>query len=293
MANIATTAKTSHKRIQGIQSSRKLDRIVVYVLLSLLSVLFLLPFVWLLSTSLKPEAEAISYPPSILPQQFDWKNYSEVFGLVPFLKFYENTIIVTLLSVLGTILSSALVAYGFARINGKGRNFWFVMLLATMMLPSQVTMIPVYLIFARLGWINTFLPLIVPSFFGSAYFIFMLRQFFKTIPKELDEAAIIDGCGSFRIFWNIMLPLSVPSLITVGILSFMGSWNDFFGPLIYLNDTDKFTLSLGIQTFKGQNTMLWGPMMAASTMVILPLIALFFFAQKYFVQGIATSGLKG
>ncbi|WP_127595361.1 carbohydrate ABC transporter permease [Paenibacillus lautus] len=293
MTNISTTAEAPHKRIQSIKGSRKMDRIVVYVLLIVLSVLFLLPFVWLLSTSLKPEAEAITYPPSILPKQFDWKNYGEVFDLVPFLKFYENTIIVTLLSVLGTILSSALVAYGFARINGKGRNFWFVMLLATMMLPSQVTMIPVYLIFARLGWINTFLPLIVPSFFGSAYFIFMLRQFFRTIPKELDEAAIIDGCGSFRIFWNIMLPLSVPSLITVGILSFMGSWNDFFGPLIYLNDTAKFTLSLGIQTFKGQNTMLWGPMMAASTMVILPLIALFFFAQKYFVQGIATSGLKG
>ncbi|MET3941965.1 multiple sugar transport system permease protein [Paenibacillus sp. PvP094] len=297
MAKTVLNTSVSEQSLQSIQASKKesklLDRIVSYILLVFMSILFLLPFIWLIGTSLKPEAEAISYPPSLIPKEVDWKNYAEVFELVPFLKFYQNTIIVTLTSVVGTVFSSALVGYGFARINGKGRNFWFMMLLATMMLPSQVTMIPVYLIFAKLGWINTFLPLIVPSFFGSAYFIFLLRQFFRTIPKELDEAAIIDGCGPFRIFWNIMLPLIVPSLLTVAILSFMGSWNDFFGPLIYLNDTSKFTLSLGIQTFKGQNTMLWGPMMAASTMVITPLVVLFFFAQKYFVQGIATSGLKG
>lgn len=293
MAQFVRSTDTPHHKLKSIHRLHKRNRAAIYVLLGCLSILFLLPFAWLLGTSLKPEAEAITYPPTLLPQVVDWKNYAEVFQLVPFLKFYQNTIIVTLATVIGTLFSSSLVAYGFARINGKGRNVWFMVLLATMMLPSQVTMIPVYLIYAKLGWINTFLPLIVPSFFGSAYFIFLLRQFFKSIPKELDEAAIIDGCGPFRIFWNIMLPLTIPSLITVAILSFMGSWNDFFGPLIYLNDTNMFTLSLGIQTFKGHNTMLWGPMMAASTMVLLPLIFLFFFAQKYFVQGIATSGLKG
>ena len=272
---------------------KKMDRLIIYLLLVLLSILFILPFLWMIATSLKTESQAISYPPTLLPSPFDFANYREVFELVPFIQFYWNTIIVTGLTVIGTVISSALVAYAFARIKGRGRNFWFILLLCTMMLPPQVTMIPVYLIFTELGWVNTFLPLIVPAFLGNAFFIFLLRQFFRAIPKELEESAIIDGCSLFGIFWRIVVPLSKPALITVAILSFMASWNDFLTPLIYLNDMSKYTLALGLQIFNGQQTMQWGPMMAASTMVIFPLILLFFFAQKHFIQGIALSGIKG
>ncbi|WP_306985609.1 carbohydrate ABC transporter permease [Alkalicoccobacillus murimartini] len=281
------------KTHKSYKKSRTIDRIMIYALLIGFSILFILPFIWLVSTSLKTESQAITYPPSILPSPFDWGNYKEVFELVPFLRFYMNTIIVTGFTVLGTIVSSSIVGYAFARIKGRGRNFWFVILLSTMMLPPQVTMIPVYLIFSNLGWVNTFLPLIIPAFFGNAFFIFLLRQFFKAIPKELEESAIIDGCSTFGVFWRIVVPLSKPALLTVGILSFMGSWNDFLTPLIYLNDTSKYTLALGIQLFNGQLNMQWGPMMAASTMVILPLVLIFFFAQKHFIEGIALSGIKG
>ncbi|TDQ40686.1 carbohydrate ABC transporter permease [Aureibacillus halotolerans] len=282
--------KVKHR---SITKSKRADRLASYALLLFWSVLFILPFVWLISTSLKHEADAITYPPTLLPEVFDWTNYREVFEIVDFTRFYMNTIIVTSLTVLGTLLSCSIVAYGFARIKGKGRNVWFAVLLATMMLPPQVTMIPTYLIFAQLDWVNTFMPLIVPAFFGNPFFIFLLRQFFKTVPKELEEAATIDGCSILGRFFRIILPLSVPALITVAILSFMWTWNDFLNPLIYLNDQENFTLALGLQMFKGQLTMLWGPMMAASTMVIMPLVIVFFFAQKYFIEGIATSGIKG
>lgn len=266
---------------------------MIYLMLVVLSILFILPFLWMVSTSIKTESQAISYPPTLWPAPFDFANYREVFELVPFLQFYWNTIVVTGLTVIGTVASSAVVAYAFARIKGRGRSVWFILLLCTMMLPPQVTMIPVYLIFTELGWVNTFLPLVVPAFLGNAFFIFLLRQFFRAIPKELEESAIIDGCSLFGIFWRIVVPLSKPALITVAILSFMGSWNDFLTPLIYLNDIDKYTLALGLQMFNGQQTMQWGPMMAASTMVIFPLVVLFFIAQKHFIQGIALSGIKG
>ncbi|MGM7721666.1 carbohydrate ABC transporter permease [Metabacillus sp. Hm71] len=280
-------------KYKSMSKTKRLQRFGIYTLLILFSILFILPFVWLISTSLKHEAQAITYPPTIIPTDFDWANYQEVFQVVDFLRFYWNTIFITFFTVIGTILSSAIVGYAFARINGKGRNFWFVILLSTMMLPQQVTMIPQYIIFSKLDWVNTFLPLIVPAFLGNAFFIFLLRQFFKTIPRELEESAILDGCNTFGVFWRIVLPLSKPALITVAILSFMWTWNDFMNPLIYLNDPNKYTLALGIQMFNGQLNMLWGPMMAASTLVILPLILLFFFAQKHFIEGIALSGIKG
>ncbi len=285
-ANTGTNYKSAAK-------TKQKDKIIVYILLVGLAVLFILPFVWLVGTSLKHEAHAISYPPTLFPKVFDWANYKEVFQLINFTRFYMNTIIISVSTVFGTVLSSSIVAYGFARIKAKGKDFWFVLLLCTMMLPQQVTMIPVYLIFSKLGWVNTFLPLIIPAFLGNAFFIFLLRQFFRSIPKELEESATLDGCSVFGIFWRIFVPLSKPGLLTVAILSFMWTWNDFLNPLIYLNDTNKYTLALGIQMFQGQLTMLWGPMMAASTMVILPLIILFFFAQRYFIEGIALSGIKG
>ncbi|WP_317964456.1 carbohydrate ABC transporter permease [Paenibacillus sp. CCS19] len=277
----------------SLVKANNFDRTITYALLILLSLVFILPFVWLVSTSLKPESDAVAFPPALFPNEVKWDNYAKVFELVPFGRFYLNTIIITSCSVIGTILSSSIVAYGFARISAKGKNFWFVMLLATMMLPSQVTMIPVYLIFSRLHWINTFLPLIVPAFMGSAFFIFLLRQFFKTIPRELEDAAIIDGCSTFGIFAKIILPLSGPAITTVAILSFMWSWNDFMSPLIYLNDQVKFTLAIGLQLFNGVQNSLWGPGMAASSMVIAPLVVLFFLAQRFFIEGIALSGIKG
>ncbi|MGG0867989.1 carbohydrate ABC transporter permease [Bacillus subtilis] len=287
--------KTKAVRIKKESSIKKgtlFERILTYGLLVSLSIVFIFPFLWLVGTSLKPENEAISFPPSLLPKVWDFANYKDVFTIVDFGQYYLNSIIVTVATVIGTVLSSTLVAYGFARIKGKGRDVWFILLLATMMLPPQVTMIPVYMIFAKLGWTNTFLPLIVPAFFGNAYFIFLLRQFFKTIPKELEESAYLDGCSTLGIFWRIVLPLSTPAVITVALLSFMWTWNDFLGPLIYLNDDSKFTLALGILQFKGALLIEWGPMMAASVLIILPLIIMFFVGQKYFIEGIATTGGK-
>ncbi|TRZ37064.1 carbohydrate ABC transporter permease [Niallia circulans] len=290
---VKTTASVKAKKPRSIKKGRRLEKGFTYFLLIALSILFLFPFLWLIGTSVKPENEAMAFPPTLLPENWDLANYKEVFTLVDFGQYYLNSVIVTVCVVIGTVVSSTLVAYGFARIKGRGRNFWFVLLLGTMMLPPQVTMIPVYMIFSKLGWVNTFLPLIVPSFFGSAYFIFLLRQFFKTIPKELEESAYLDGCGAFGIFWRIIIPLSVPSIITVALLSFMWTWNDFLNPLIYLNDDSKYTLALGILQFKGALLIQWGPMMAASVFIILPLIIIFFVGQKYFVQGIATTGGKG
>ncbi|MDK8642388.1 carbohydrate ABC transporter permease [Niallia taxi] len=290
---VKTAASVKAKKPRSLKKGRRLEKGFTYFLLIALSILFLFPFLWLIGTSVKPENEAMAFPPTLLPKNWDLANYKEVFTLVDFGQYYLNSVIVTVCVVIGTVVSSTLVAYGFARIKGKGRNFWFVLLLGTMMLPPQVTMIPVYMIFSKLGWVNTFLPLIVPSFFGSAYFIFLLRQFFKTIPKELEESAYLDGCGAFGIFWRIIIPLSVPSIITVALLSFMWTWNDFLNPLIYLNDDSKYTLALGILQFKGALLIQWGPMMAASVFIILPLIIIFFVGQKYFVQGIATTGGKG
>ncbi|PLT28801.1 carbohydrate ABC transporter permease [Peribacillus deserti] len=293
IAEVKAASSVKQKKNRSIKVGKRIERISTYTLLIVLSAVFIFPFLWLIGTSLKPENEAMTFPPTLIPKVWDFANYKDVFTIVSFGKYYLNSIIVSFFVVLGTVLSSTVVAYGFARIKGKGRNFWFVILLGTMMLPPQVTMIPVYMIFSKLGWINTFLPLIVPSFFGSAYFIFLLRQFFKTIPKELEESAYLDGCGTFGIFWRIVLPLSVPSVITVALLSFMWTWNDFLYPLIYLNDDAKYTLALGILQFKGALLIEWGPMMAASVLIILPLIILFFVGQKYFVQGIATTGGKG
>jgi multiple sugar transport system permease protein len=282
-----------HPKGKSLSTKRRNHRIIAYAFLLFFSVLFLAPFIWMLLTSVKSEAQAITYPPVFIPKRFEWENFKEVFQIIDFLQQFYNTVFVTVLGVFGTVISCAIVGYGFARIPAKGKSIWFVLLLSTMMLPQQVTMIPVYLIFAKLHWVNTYLPLIVPNFLGNAFFIFLLRQFFKKIPRDLEEAAILDGCGIFGTFWRVFLPLSKPALASVAILSFMGTWNDFMWPLIYLNDVSKFTLALGLQLFKGQMTMLWGPMMAACTLIIIPMIVLFFSAQRYFIQGITFSGIKG
>lgn len=210
-----------------------------------------------------------------------------------FLLYLKNTLRICLLVVFGTLLSCSLVAYGLACVNWRGREVLFWIMLATMMLPGQVTMIPVFMTFKKLGWIGTILPLVVPSFLGNAFFIFLLRQFYRSIPPELAEAARIDGCSELGIWWRIMLPLSKPALAVVGLFTFIGTWNDFLGPLIYLIDNRQYTLSIGLAMFQGQYGGQWGEMMAMSTLMLLPIIILFFFTQKTFIQGVKMSGIKG
>lgn len=278
--------------------TQRLYRLALYILVIICALAFGIPFFWTVSSSLKPISEIYLFPPTLWPNDIRWTNYSDVFRLAPFARFIWNTVVITLLAMLGQILSASAVAYGFARFRFPGRDALFFLVLSTMMLPWQVTIVPTFLLFRYLGWINTFLPLIVPSYFGGgAFFIFLLRQFFLTIPKDLDEAAKLDGATSFRIFWNIILPLSKPALATVAIFAFLDHWNEFIGPLIFLNSPEKFTLSIGLRYFMVNPFESDEPreaiLMAASIIVALPPLALFFMAQKYFVRGIITTGLKG
>lgn len=223
----------------------------------------------------------------------EWSNYSKGLVFIPFFQQLRNTLVVSIFSVIGAVLSCSLVAYGLSKIEWKGRNALFVVMLSTMMLPAQVTMIPVFAIFVKLHWINTFLPLIVPSFLAAPFFVFLLRQFFLGIPKELSEAAKLDGCSEFGIYRRVIMPLSKPALATVGLFTFMNAWNDFMGPLIYLLDDSKYTLSLGLAMFTGQYGNEYGMLMAVSAVVTIPIIVMFFFTQRTFIQGMTMSGIKG
>ena len=288
-------------RSGGLASARlqqALGRAALYLIVFLLALLFAMPLVWTASTSLKTPAELFVFPPQLLPQGLRIENFPRAWNFVPFGNFYWNTAVVTVLGTLGAVVSSCLVAYGFARGRFPGRTFLFYLVLSSLMLPSEVTIIPKFLIFKQLGWLDTLTPLIVPDFFGGGAFnIFLLRQFFLTIPRTFDEAAEIDGAGSFRILWAILLPLCTPALITVSILSFLRHWNDFLEPLIYLNSPDKLTLSLGLRYFLVSPSEGGEPkdhlLMAAVLMAALPCVTLFFVAQRYFVRGIVMSGIKG
>ena len=224
---------------------------------------------------------------------FNWENYSKAVHTFPFARYTMNTVLITALSMVGALLSSSFISYAFARLRWPGRDAWFIVMLSTMMLPTQITMIPLFILFKELGWIDTYLPLIVPFFFGSAFYIFLMRQFFMTIPKELSEAAKIDGCSEVYIWWKIFMPLSKPALATLGIFTFTLTWNDFQGPLIYLNDPDQFTLALGLRGFQQQFGTRWNVMMAAATLIMLPTLILFFSFQKYFIEGVTLTGVKG
>lgn len=261
--------------------------------LVLVSVMFVIPFAWLVLTSLKPSAQIFEYPPRWLPRPFTWSNYREALEFIPFLRYAGNTLKLALAGTFATLVSCSLVAYGISIVRWRGAQLAFVIMLSTVMLPPQVTMIPVFLIFKHLGWIGTYRPLLVPAFFASPFFVFMLRQFFRTIPRDLIDAARIDGSSHFEIYWRIVLPLSRPVLAIVVFFTFSAFWNDFMGPLIYLNDDTMYTLSLGLQQFLGQQNAKWDLLMAASTMMILPVIALFFIMQRALVEGINMTGLKG
>lgn len=263
-------------------------------ILSLGAILFILPFLWMVSTSLKTPGEVLRFPPTWWPEHPQWQNYPLALSRLDFWRLLGNTLIIVYSNLVGQVLSASLVAFGFARLRFPGRDLLFFVMLSTMMLPSVVTLIPLYVFYKDLGWINTFLPLTLPAYFGGgAFFIFLLRQFFMTIPKELEDAARIDGCSSFEVYWRIFLPLSRPALTTVAIFSFMSHWNDFVGPLIYLRTPDKFTLALGLQTFQGLYSTDYHYLMAASIVVVSPVILIFFLAQRYFVRGIILTGMKG
>jgi multiple sugar transport system permease protein len=254
---------------------------------------FFLPFIWMISTSFKELDQIFNMPPIWIPDPIRWQNYPEALNYFPFWNQLQNTLFVAFSNVALTLLSCSLVAYSFSRLRWFGRDICFFLMLSTLMLPYQVTMIPLYIIYRTLDWVNTFLPLIVPHAFGVPFYIFLLRQFFLTLPKELDDAAIIDGCSELGVLWYIILPLSKPALATVTLFQFLGSWNDFIGPLIYLNDPSKYTLSLGIQVFVSTSGVHWGWMMAATTVLTVPVVVLFFFTQRVFIQGISLTGIKG
>lgn len=274
--------------------ARRRHRPFTVLLLVGFSIVFILPFAWMVATSLKPLNETMTLPPKWLPSEPQWRNYPDAMeAMGPFWLYARNSLLLALLNVVGTVASSALVAYGFSRIEWRGRDNVFLLLLATMMIPFPVVMVPVYTLFRELGWIGTFAPLWVPSFLAGAFNVFLLRQFFLSIPKDLTEAARIDGCGEFRIFWQIILPLAKPALLTVALFQFMATWNDFLGPLIFLVRQEQFTLALGLQNFQSlQGGTAWHWLMAASTLVVLPVILLFFLTQRTFIRGISTTGLK-
>lgn len=336
--------------LEGLRPVREnqTNKIIAFVALAVLAVTFVLPFVWMLSTSLKHESRIFpkaGEPPQWIPttevkdaegrtqvmyqgqvatdlgpddagrhtlliggaevqawgdeleplQQigFHWQNYVKAFEMIHFWRNLKNTLFICFTTVIGTVLSSALVAYGFARIEFRGRNALFFLVLATMMLPYQVTLIPLFALYSQLGWNGTFLPLIVPYFFGVPFYIFLLRQFFMGIPEDLSAAARIDGCSEFGIFARIILPLSKPALATTALFMFLFQWGDFLNPLIFLQDDRHYTLAVALQQFQSQHESAWGPLMAMSTVITLPIIVLFFLTQRTFIQGITMSGLKG
>jgi multiple sugar transport system permease protein len=261
--------------------------------LILLGILFITPFVWLISTSLKPASQIFVVPPQWIPNPFMWSNYPQALTYIPFFQYMGNTFYIAGFNVLALSISSSFIAYGFARIAWPGRGVVFGILLSTLMIPYAVTLIPTFLVFRKLGWVGSYLPLTIPALFGDAFSIFLLRQFYMTIPQELSEAARIDGASEYAIYGRIILPLSKPALATVALFTFMYNWNDLLGPLIYLSDKDRYTLALGMNGFFSRAGTQWAMLMAASTVMILPIIILFFFAQRTFIQGVALTGIKG
>lgn len=301
MIESAKTKPIVHER-EEIQTqhfkSRKRQKLIgkwlTYLLLITVSIILLTPLFWMISTSLKPMEEVVRFPPTFIPETIEWNNYLETIQAFPFFHYMRNTLFITLFVVAGNILSNSFIAYGFAKIQFPGKNALFALVLATMMVPGFVTMIPQYILFTRIGWVGTYLPLIVPSYFGSAFYIFLMRQFYLSINDEFIEAAQMDGANHLYIWSRLMLPLTKPALITIGIMSFNGAWNDFLGPLLYITSEDMYTLQIGLQSFQSQSATQWNYLMAGATLVMIPTVLLFFFAQKYFIQGMdLTGGTKG
>lgn len=266
----------------------------IYAVLIAVSLLLLAPLFWMVSTALKDRKQIFTYPPEWLPAPALWHNFSDALSAYPFGRFATNTLIIAGFNIAGVLLTASMAAYAFARLTFPGRDLIFMILLTTLMLPFAVLMIPRYIEFRELGWLDTWLPLIVPNWFGgSVFFIFLLRQFFRTIPRDLSDAAKLDGASEFRIYWQIVLPLSKPALAVVAVFVFLDTWNDFLAPLIYITSTSKYTVSLGLSLFMGNYTTNWAYLMAASTLMTIPTILVFILAQRYFVQGVVLTGVKG
>lgn len=286
--------------LQSTTLQRNIGRGILYLIAISSSAIFMFPFVWTLLSSLKRSAELFRFPPTWFPETPQWQNYPQVFEIVTWGAWTWNSVLIATSATIGAVLTSALVGYSFARFRYPGRNPLFMLTLSTMMLPVEVTLIPLYLMFAKIGWMDSYKPLIVPSFFGGgAFLIFLMRQFFMSIPIDLDEAARIDGAGYLRIFFQILMPLSVPVTATAAVLTFMGEWNSFLHPFIFLNTKAKYTLAVGIRYFQSVAVVTddtepkYHLLMAASVMMTLPIILMFFLAQRYLVQGIVMSGIKG
>ncbi|MFS1041531.1 carbohydrate ABC transporter permease [Enterococcus faecium] len=274
--------------------NRQTKKILSYVLMTVIGIILIIPLLWMMFTSLKPMEEIVRYPPTFFPEKIVWENYLDTIAAFPFWRYARNTLFITVLVVIGNVLSNSFIAYGFAKLDFPGKKLMFALVLSTMMIPGFVTMIPQYVLFSKIGWVGTYLPLIVPSFFGNAFNIFLMRQFYLSINNELIEAAEIDGANHLYIWSHLMLPLTKPALITIAINSFNAAWNDFLGPLLYIQDQEKYTLQIGLQVFQNQATTQWNYLMAGATLVLIPTILLFFFAQRYFIEGMdLTGGSKG
>lgn len=279
---------------QRMSVQRLVGRALLHAILILLGITFMVPLVWTLSTSLKLPGLVFTRPIQWIPDPIRWENYREVWTILPMHLFIRNTMIISVASVIGAIISTSLCGFSFARLRWPGRNQLFALVVGTMMLPGAVLLVPQFILFRTLGWIDTFLPLIVPAWLGGgAFYIFLYRQFCSNIPYEMDEAAIMDGAGYFRIYWQIILPLTRPALITIGLFSFLSHYNDFMGPLIYLNSNRLYTLSLGLRMYQGRFGYDWHWVMAASAITIAPVLVIFFVAQEQFISGVQLTGLAG
>lgn len=280
--------KSAHFKKQATKS------FMLHVVLIIGSVVMILPFLWMISTSLKTEAEIINPNMTFFPAGFHIRNYFRAFEIIPIFSYMWNTVIIAVLKIFGEVFVSAAVAFGFARFKFKGKNVLFMILLATMMLPYEVTMIPTFILWSSIGLTDNYTPLILPAYFGSASFIFFLKMYFETFPRDYEESALIDGANHFQIFTRIFIPLAKPALITIGLWAFMGTWNDLLGQLIYINDPAKYTIQLGLASFNSlSGEILWGPLMAASFVALIPILAILLYAQKYFVEGVKMTGIKG
>ncbi|MEZ0537841.1 carbohydrate ABC transporter permease [Caldicellulosiruptoraceae bacterium PP1] len=282
------------KIYQTRQFKESVTKIIVTIILLAGAWVAIMPLLWMFFTSVKSMEEIMSYPPTFFPKKFIWRNYIDAWNSAPFTRYTLNTLFLTTIGVISHVIVNSFIAYGFAKIGFRMKSKLFTLVLSTMMIPGFVTLIPTYILFAKLGWVGTYLPLIVPGFFGSAYEIFLLRQFFMSLPDEYVEAAKIDGANHFYIWAKLMVPLIKPALLTVGIMTFNGAWNDFLGPLLYVNNEMMYTLQIGLQNFRGTVQTQWHYLMAASVLVLLPVIIIFFVFQKYFIEGMNIQvGVKG
>ncbi len=274
---------------------KKIDKgkLISYILLTLIAITMLFPFFWMVRSAFMTNREITTVPIQWLPSEINLDNFIEAFTKENFGRYFLNSIFIVVINVVGAVLSSSFIAFGFSRLKFKGRNVWFALLLSTMMIPYTVLMIPQFLIWQAVGGYNTFLPLTVPCFFGSAFNVFLVKQFYSGIPKEYDEAALVDGANYFTIYAKIIMPMAKPAFCTVGVFTFMNTWNDFMGPLLYLDDQNLKTVSLALQNFMGQHTSQWNLLMAVATVITIPMIVVYFVAQRYFIEGITFSGLKG